>query len=105
MESELYGLSAMLLARVTGTHIETAKRGKRAGRVPTARRDLVQLRIHGDLGTLSDPWSELRLVKDRLWTPEGSWVSPGDIRAIPYTRDLVRELKRQLAEPQQCKLF
>ena len=45
------------------------------------------------------------LIEDRIWTPEGAWVPPGDIRAIPYTRELVRELKRQLAEPQQWKLF
>lgn len=105
MKPELYGLSAQLLADLAQVHTETAKRWKRTGRIPHAYWVLAQLRLLGDLGTLSSTWSEFRLIEDRIWTPEGAWVPPGDIRAIPYTRELVRELKRQLAEPQQWKLF
>ncbi|HWK75383.1 MAG TPA: hypothetical protein VNQ81_13985 [Povalibacter sp.] len=105
MESELYGLSALLLADITGVHIETAKRWKRAGQLPAAHRAIVQLKTVGDLGMLNPHWRGYRLYADRIWTPEGAWVSPGDIRAIPYTRELVKELKRQLAEPQQWNLF
>ena len=33
------------------------------------------------------------------------YVTPGDIRAIPYRLELVRELERQLAPPQQFQLL
>lgn len=100
-----YGLPAWLLAEVTGTHKDTARRWKRAGLVPRHFADLVQLRIHGDLGVLSPAWKGFRLRNDHIWTPEDQPVKFGELRAIPYNRELIRELQHQLEQPQQRNLF
>lgn len=100
-----YGLPAQLLKQLTGVHIDTARRWKRRGRIPRHFQKLVQLGITGDLGTLHPAWNGFRLVKDQIWTPEDEPVRFGELRAIPLTRALVQELRRQLAEPQQLKLL
>jgi hypothetical protein len=105
MDSETYGLSALLLAALTGMHIETAKRWKRHGRIPEPQRTIVRLRTRGDLGEITGSWKGFRLADGDLWTPEGARISTGEVRAIPYRREHLRELERKLAEPQQWKLF
>lgn len=105
MEIDGYGLSARLLADVTGMSLDTTTRWKRTGRIPAAHHTLIQLRTTGDLGSLSADWRGWRLAGHRLWTPEDAELRPGDIRAIPYQLDLLRELQRQLARPQQYGLF
>jgi hypothetical protein len=102
---DIYGLSALLLAQITGVHLDTAKRWKRAGRIPEPHRTIVRLRTQGDLGDITGSWRGFRLAQHELWTPEGTRVSPGEIRAIPYRREELKELQRRLAEPQQWKLF
>lgn len=102
---ELYGISADLLAGVTGRHIDTARRWKRAGRVPYALADLVRLRLEGELGAVDPLWGGFRLTRGKLWTPEGTPITPGDIRAIPYRREQLRELERAARAPRQWELF
>ncbi|HMN47469.1 MAG TPA: DUF3653 domain-containing protein [Povalibacter sp.] len=105
MDLSTYGLSVMLLSQLTGVHPDTARRWKRAGKVPAHYAQLLALRLGGDLGSITGSWSGFKLDSGQLWTPEGRSVTTGDIRAIPYTRELVHELQKQLAEPQQWKLF
>lgn len=105
MEMSTYSLPARWLADITGVHLETAKRWKRAGIVPKHYAPLVALRTEGDLGLIADRWDGWRLREHQLWTPEDIAVTPGDIRAIPYQKELVRELTKRLAEPQQWKLL
>jgi len=102
---ELYGISAGLLAGVTGRHIDTARRWKRAGKVPHAHADLVRLRLVGELGVVDDGWRGFRLVRGKLWTPEGAPITPGDIRAIPFRRAQLDELQRLALSPRQWELF
>lgn len=105
MDSETYGLSVGLLTELTNVHPDTARRWKRTRKISKAYATLVALRITGDLGTLAPAWQGFRLVEGRLWTPEGTSVTPGDVRAIPYRAQLVAELERTLAQPQQWTLF
>ncbi|MET0499629.1 MAG: DUF3653 domain-containing protein [Steroidobacteraceae bacterium] len=105
MDASTYGYSATVLARLTGVHIDTARRWKRAGRVPAQIAPLIALRTDGDLGVITPTWSGFRIQKDQIWTPEGSAITPGDLRAIPYRTQQLRELQRQLAEPKQWQLF
>lgn len=44
-------------------------------------------------------WYGWKFAQDgRLYTPEGDSVSPGDVRAIPYQRELIRTLQRDTAD-------
>lgn len=97
-----YGLSIELLASITGAHLRTVRRWKRAGIVPRHFADIVSLRTRGDLGILSDDWRGFTLRKNELWTPHG-WgpVRPGDINAIPLRMQHLRELERQTECAQQ----
>lgn len=102
---DLYGISAALIAALTGAHIDTARRWKRAGRMPTAVAALLELRLAGELGQVDDTWRGFRLVRGKLWTPENAPVTPGDIRAIPFRRLQLRELQRLALDPRQWELF
>jgi hypothetical protein len=102
---ELYGISALLIAGLVGVHPDTARRWKRAGRVPAAVRELLRLRLDGDLGLVDPRWSGFRLVRGELFTPEGDRVGPGDIRAIPFRRQQLAELQRLALDPRQWELF
>jgi Phage protein len=105
MDLSTYGLPVLELVRLTGVHVDTARRWKRAGQVPARYGDLLTLRRTGDLGVLAPDWAGFRLDGSQLWTPENARLRPGDLRAIPYRREQLRELERQLAEPQQRSLF
>lgn len=106
MDFDTYSFSAQLLADITGVHLETAKRWKRAGKAPAHHAPFLSLRIDGNLGLISQPWEDWRLTRDgKLWTPEDVEVTPGAIRAIPYQSALIKELKHRLAEPQQWRLL
>lgn len=105
MKISTYSLPAAWLAHVTGVHLETAKRWKRAGAIPKHYAHLVALRTEGNLGVIAGDWDGWRLRDQQLWTPDDVVVTPGEIRAIPYQKELLRELKKQLAEPQQWSLI
>lgn len=100
-----HGLPVDLLTAITHVQPRTARRWKRLRRIPRAYVRLIQLCVHGDLGTLAPAWSGFRLINGKLWTPENSSVTPGDVRAIPYRAQLIAELERTLAQPKQWTLF
>lgn len=105
MTSDPFGLSVQILTMATGVHPDTARRWKRRGRIPKHYQALITLHITGDLGAIERAWSGFRIAGGKIWTPENTSVTPGDVRAIPYRIQLVSELQRQLAQPQQWKLF
>jgi len=70
MDASTYGLPVLLLARLGGVHIDTARRWKRLGRYPRRLLPLITLVTTGDLGILCDAWSGFRLHRGFLWTPE-----------------------------------
>lgn len=105
MDLSTYGLSVLLLAQLANVHIDTARRWKRAGKMPDHVAEIMRLKLDGDLGMIAADWSGFRLTKNQLWTPEGTGIRPGDIRAIPYRRAQLIELERELREPRQQELF
>lgn len=102
---ETYGLSVAWLTKHAQVHPDTARRWKRAGRIPEPYAALVKLRANGDLGELNSTWTGWSLGDGVLWTPENAAVAPGDIRAIPYRKEQVAALEKALREPQQFDLF
>jgi hypothetical protein len=96
-----YGLPAPLLAKITNVHIDTARRWKRAGQIPSRYAPLVALHLDGELGVVDRQWQGWKLSRGTLWTPEHQPLRPGDVRAIPYQQQLIAELQRQLQTPRQ----
>jgi len=41
-------------------------------------------------------WTGWKADIEQLYSPDGVTTSPGEIRALPYLRELVAELKRQV---------
>lgn len=101
----LHGLSPDFIAQVASVSLHTARRWLRAGRVPPAARALLELARHGDLGPLAPAWRGFKVDGDRLWTPHGFSVRPGEICAIPYRFAQLRALECELAQPRQWELF
>jgi hypothetical protein len=101
---DLYGVSAMAIASATGVSLPTARRWKKRG-APVLRASILAIKVNGDLGEISTTWAGWKLCADALWTPEGECIRPGDIKAIPYRREMVRELERKLALPAQLPLL
>lgn len=97
----LHGVRPEFIAQVARVSLHTARRWKRRGRVPPGSRALLELAIDGELGRLARAWSGFRLHGDRLWTPHGFSVRPGEICAMPYRFAQIRALERALAEPSQ----
>lgn len=101
----LYGLPPRLIAELARVSLDTARRWKRAGCVPPWGRALIELGRDGELGLIAPAWRGFALKADRLWTPHGFAVRPGELAAIPYRAALLAALERELAEPQQRSLF
>jgi hypothetical protein len=99
-----YGLSVTLLAALASVHPDTARRWKREKRIPPPYDFLVQLRNRCDIGSLSEPWFGWVLRKGLLVSPEGTGVTPGQVRAIPIQLQLIRALERERATPLQRRL-
>jgi hypothetical protein len=92
----LYGrIRAQELAQLTGAHPTTARRWKRAVRVPRWLETLVRVIREGSLAEISAAWDGWRIVGGELVSPEGVATTPGEIRAIPYTRALVAQYQGQ----------
>ena len=102
---DLYGISAELIARLIGCHIDTARRWKRLGKMPVAVGRYLAVRLDGELGFVDTAWRGFRLVRGELRTPEGDTIRPGDVRAIPYRRQQLAELQRLALDPRQWELF
>lgn len=102
---ETYGWSALALARACKVHPDTARRWKRAGKLPALAALLLEIRGGGELGAVDEAWRGFVLSRGQIWTPEGAGVRPGDVRALPLLVDLVGELQRERARPRQLPLF
>lgn len=100
-----YGLSVALLVQLASVHADTARRWKREKRIPPPYDFLVQLRNHCDIGTLSEPWLGWVLRKGLLVSPEGTAVTPAQIRALPIYLQLIRALELERATPRQLTLL
>ena len=105
MDWPTYGIPAARIADLTGTHPDTARRWKRAGRMPAAAGRLVALLDSGDLGAVAPGWEGFTLAAGELWTPERERVTPADVRALHWYRQLADELRRELGRPRQRDLF
>jgi hypothetical protein len=97
-DADPYGHSAAWLARVCQVDASTARKWKRAGRIPPRYLPLLTLADGADLGALASPWRGWKLLGDRLVSPEGVKFSPGEVRAIPYRQALVATLTRQVEQ-------
>lgn len=104
MDSDIYGMSVETITDALGIHPDTARRWKRRQAAPKHRAAAIKLALHGQLGAIDEGWAGFVLRQGRIWTPENQPVLPGELRAIPYRRELIDELKRQLAQPQQWSL-
>jgi Phage protein len=102
---DLHGFSPRLIAQLTGVSLKTAQRWKRAGRAPPIAAKLMELTAHADLGSLAPSWRGFRLVAGMLWTPENYQLTPGDLRAIPYRTQQLRDLEKEIARPRQFVLL
>jgi len=49
----------------------------------------------GYLEAIDPKWRGYRIIKDRLYTPDGGWITPGDITAMPYQRALIRSYQAE----------
>lgn len=101
----LHGLTPATIAELARVSVFTARRWQRGARLPPTARALLELAIAGELGGLARPWKGFRVHGDRLWTPHGFAVRPGEISALPYRFAQIRALERELEEPAQWGLF
>jgi hypothetical protein len=102
---ELHGLSARTIADLTGVSLKTAQRWKHQGHAPAIADQLIEIRAQADLGALAPSWAGFRVTPGILWTPENQQLTPGDLRAIPYRAQQLRDLERALKEPKQFSLL
>jgi len=65
------------------------------------RRDLSKF----DLGRLCDSWQGFAVRDGLLYTPEGTPVTPGEVRAVEWYKQLARELERERKRPLQYVLL
>jgi Phage protein len=65
----------------------------------------MQIRAQADLGSLEPSWSGFRLITGMIWTPENYKLTPGDLRAIPYRAQQLRDYERQMARPSNSFSF
>lgn len=85
----LHGVPVGALVAITGAHVTTARRWKRAPRVPAWLARLVRVLIEGELGDVSESWRGWRLVRGELISPEGWTATPGEVRALPLMRQQI----------------
>lgn len=76
--SPFYGYPAEVIAEWCGVSVGTAEHWK-AGRRPPSRSALRLFRLYRDGKILDDDWSEYRIVKGKLFGPDGRTVRPSDI--------------------------
>lgn len=93
---DLYGISPRWIADAAGVSLRTATRWKARG-VPRSMERAIALVVHGDLGELAPAWAGWKLWDGRLWSPEGSSFSAGEVRAIPYRAEQLRAMQREIA--------
>lgn len=92
----LHGLSPEELARLTETHVTTARRWLRRGSAPRAVLMALAVLRFGDLGAVSSAWDGWTLRDGILWSPEGSGFEPAQVRSGPFFEQAARSLRAQL---------
>ena len=102
---DLYGVSAPLIAELTGVSLKTAQRWKHQGFAPPLAAKLLEIHLNRDLGELANPWRGFRLHQGLIWTPENGSVTPGELRSIPYRREQLRALEIAMTQPRQFVLL
>jgi hypothetical protein len=102
---ELYGVSAPLIAELTGVSLKTALRWKHQGFAPAPAAALLKLKLNRDLGALAKAWAGFRVCDGLLWTPENASLTPGELRSVPYRREQLRALEHALGQPRQFVLL
>jgi hypothetical protein len=82
----LDGLSAEVIARITGVDITTARRWKRGQPLPETARRLLQIITKGDLGEIDAAWRGWSIRDGELWTEQYSRHSfkPAQVMALPF---------------------
>jgi hypothetical protein len=84
------GIPATRAAQLVGITLRSWRRLERAARV----RPIYVRLVAWIAGSPPDPaWDGWRFAHGLLWSPEGSCWSPGDLRAQPYERAALRELR------------
>ena len=89
------------VAAVLGVPVRTARYWRRQGRMPEAFGRLWDIANDPDLGVINEQWRGYKLRDGNIITPEGRTVTPGDIRALPYTNDLLNYYRRREEAPAQ----
>ena len=82
--------SAETLATLTGAHLTTALRWKRAKRIRRWLYVLVSVCVRGELESISKTWSGWSVRGPHLVSPEGWQFTPGEVRSIPFMKAQVR---------------
>lgn len=91
-------LTADALVQLTGAAVRTAQRWRREDRAPTWVVRILRILIDGELGQVHPAWSGWSLRDGRLHSPEGSAISPGEIRSIALRHQQIRALELELRE-------
>jgi hypothetical protein len=94
-------ITAESLATLTGAHITTARRWKRARRAPRWLETLVRTVVEGWLCAIAPAWRGWRVVDGILYSPEGWSFTPGEVRALPLLRMQLRTLQVRERLPAQ----
>ena len=81
--SELYGLSAMHIARICQVDLSTARRWKRGAICPPKSALML---LCGDLGCLDPAWRGWIVRNGALLSPEGWAITVNDVLASPLLR-------------------
>jgi uncharacterized protein DUF3653 len=102
---DLYGLTARMIAELTGVSLKTAQRWKHQGFAPAIAAQLIEIRAQADLGALERSWAGFRIAPGLICTPENIKLTPGDLRAIPYRAQQIREYEREMQRPRQFVLL
>lgn len=58
-----------------------------------------------DLSEIEPAWQGFKLNRTGLWIPEGLHYTPNTLRAEWWNRQIIRDLRKRLREPQQYSLF
>lgn len=100
-QGDTYGVPASALVALTGAHLATARRWKRAACVPRWLARLIAVCWRGELAEISPAWAGWRLVGGALVSPEGWEATPGDVRSLPFLRQQIAMYQSEARLPAQ----
>lgn len=93
MDSDLLRLPAEEIADAAGVDISTARRWKRANRLPEPVARLLAITKLGRLDAIG--WRGWRMVRGELVSPEGWTYQPGEVLALTLLRQRVSVLQAE----------